>query len=191
MTKLSIRRGTPADAPTLARFAARTFEETFGAANHPAHMAEHLASAYGVAQQERELSNPDCITLLIEADGELAGYAQVRRHPPPSCVPSPAPVELARFYVDRPWQGRGLAQRLMAMVAETAVELGGRTVWLGVWERNPRAIAFYTKCGFSDAGSTEFCVGPDRQTDRVLAAEVGRLREGRPSRGTGAGGGGG
>jgi len=174
-----IRRGTPADAPALARFAARTFEETFGPANHPDHLAEHLATAYGVAQQERELSDPDCLTLLIDADGELAGYAQVRCHPPPPCVTGPAPVELARFYVDRPWQGRGLAQRLMAAVADAAFELGGRTLWLGVWERNPRAIAFYTKSGFSDAGTTEFRVGPDRQTDRVLVVEVGRLREGR------------
>ena len=159
----------------LSRFAARTFEEAFGAANDPAHMAEHLASAYGLPQQQRELSDPNCLTLLIETDGGLAGYAQVRRHPPPPCVTGPAPVELARFYVDRPWHGRGLAQRLMAAAAEAAAELGGRTLWLGVWEKNPRAIAFYAKCGFSDTGSTKFCVGPDRQTDRVLVAEIPRL----------------
>lgn len=176
MSLSSIRRGTPDDAPELARFAARTFEETFGAANDPAHLAEHLATAYGPRQQERELRDPDCLTLLLETGDGLAGYAQVRRHQPPPCVGGPQPVELARFYVDRPWQGRGLAQRLMAAAATAAAELGGRTLWLGVWERNPRAIAFYTKSGFSDAGSTVFFVGPDRQTDRVLVAEVDRLR---------------
>lgn len=173
---LPIRRGTPTDAPALARFAARTFSETFGPANDPAHMAEFLAAAYGDAQQARELSDPDYITLLIDAVGDLAGFAQVRRHPPPSCVTGPAPVELARFYVDRPWHGRGLAQRLMAKVALAAAELGGRTLWLGVWERNPRAIAFYTKSGFTDTGATKFCVGPDHQTDRVLVVAVDRLR---------------
>ena len=138
-------------------------------------MAEHLATSYGEPQQRRELSDPGCITLLAEPEGELAGYAQVRRHEPPSCVTGPAPVELARFYVDRSWHGRGLAQRLMIAVAEAATELGGRTLWLGVWEHNPRAIAFYTKSGFSDTGSTTFCVGPDPQTDRVLVVEVDRL----------------
>jgi len=172
MTSLSIRRGTPADAPALARFAARTFAETFGSANDPAHLAEHLGTAYGIPQQRRELSDPDWVTLLIEADGALAGYAQVRRHPPPPCVTGPAPVELARFYVDRPWHGSGLAARLMAAAVDAAAGLGGRTLWLGVWERNPRAIAFYTKSGFSDTGSTEFFVGPDRQTDRVLVTEI-------------------
>ena len=36
----------------------------------------------------------------------------------------------------------------------------------------PRAIAFYTKCGFADAGSVDFWVGPDRQTDRLMAAPL-------------------
>ena len=178
MVTFTIRRATPADAAALARFAARTFEETFGGDNDPAHLAEHLAHAYGEPQQQRELSDPDCLTLLIESGVELAGFAQVRRHAPPPCVTTSAPVELARFYVDRPWQGRGVAQRLMAAVGEAAAELCGSGIWLGVWERNPRAIAFYEKCGFQDAGSTDFYVGPDRQTDRVLVAEVQRLRPG-------------
>ncbi len=167
-----IRRGVPADAPTLAEFAARTFEDTFGAANDPAHMAEHLATAYGTAQQLRELSDPECITLILDDDRTLAGYAQVRRSPPLSCIRGPAPVEVVRFYLDRPFHGRGLAQQLMAAVAGAALELGGRTLWLSVWERNPRAIAFYAKCGFSDTGTTSFWVGPDEQTDRVLMVEI-------------------
>jgi ribosomal protein S18 acetylase RimI-like enzyme len=179
MTLPPIRRGIPADAAALARFAARTFAETFGSANDPAHLAEHLSTAYGIPQQQRELSDPNCRTLLVDADGELAGYAQVRRHPPPPCVTGPRPVELARFYVDRPWHGRGIAAHLMTGVAEAAAELGGQTLWLGVWERNPRAIAFYTKSGFSDTGHTEFFVGPDRQTDRVLVANLARLGAGR------------
>lgn len=172
----SIRRAVPDDAPALAAFAARTFEETFGGANDRSHMAEHLATAYGVPQQTRELSNPDCLTLLVESGAAITGYAQVRRHPAPSCVTSPDPVELARFYLDRPFHGSGLALHLMASVATAAAELGGRTLWLGVWEHNPRAIAFYLKCGFQDAGSTNFLVGPDRQTDRVLVTGVDQLR---------------
>lgn len=159
---------------------ARTFQETFGAANDPAHLAEHLATSYGVPQQTRELTDPDCLTILIESDDVLAGYAQVRRHPPPACVTGGDPVELARFYVDRPWQGMGVAQALMISVGDAATDLGGRTVWLGVWEENPRAIAFYLKCGFADVGFTTFFVGPDRQTDRVLVTEAPRLAASAP-----------
>jgi len=83
-------------------------------------------------------------------------------------------VEVWRFYVDRAWHGAGVARPLMDAALEAARELGAGSVWLSVWERNPRAIAFYTKCGFRDVGSKLFIVGSDRQTDRVMAREIDR-----------------
>jgi len=168
----SLRRGTPADAAALAAFAARTFAETFGPENRAADMEEHLRNAYGESLQRQELSDPAYVTLLMQAGGQLVAYAQLRRCDAPPCVTGEAPLEVRRFYVDTPWHGRGLAQRLMRAVHDTALTLGGRTLWLSVWERNARAIAFYSKCGYVDVGMTDFYVGSDRQTDRVLAMPV-------------------
>ena len=172
-TRMRIRRGSTADAPALAAFAARTFAETFGAFNVPEHLQSHLTNAYGIPQQTRELLDSATVTLLAEDAGELVAYAQVRNVPPLSCVTHPDAVQLQRFYVDHPAQGRGVAQTLMTAVRDAARELGGGHLWLTVWERNPRAIAFYAKCGFVDVGDTVFYVGPDRQIDRVLVAPVG------------------
>lgn len=172
MEPTRIRRGVVADAPALAAFAARTFSEAFGADNRPEDMQVHLATSYGVPQQTRELTNPDVVTLLAHRGETLVGYAQVRRQAPPPCVTHERPIELHRFYVDRPAHGTGVAQVLMSAAHQAARELGGMHLWLSVWERNPRAIAFYTKVGFVDVGSTYFYVGPDRQTDRVLVAEL-------------------
>jgi GNAT superfamily N-acetyltransferase len=172
MNSIQIRRGVTADAAALATFAARTFEETFSADNRPGDMRVHLAKSYGVQQQTQELTDTNVITLLAERNGVLVAYAQVRRQPAPGCVTQEQPVELQRFYVDRPEHGSGVARELMTAVRQAATELGGRHLWLGVWEHNPRAIAFYTKEGFVDVGSTAFYVGPDRQTDRVLVAVV-------------------
>ena len=159
----------PADAGCLARFAARTFEEAFGSATDPADMALYLTTAYGLPQQSRELADPALDTLVVEMDGRLAGYAQMREGDAPPCVAGPRPIELRRFYVDRPWQGRGVARALMEAVRTTAARRGGGTLWLGVWERNERAQAFYRKCGFVDTGSQPFMVGRDRQTDRIMS----------------------
>jgi len=60
----------------------------------------------------------------------------------------------------------------MAAAIEAARELGGATLWLGVWEHNPRAIAFYAKCGFHDRGSQPFLVGSDLQNDRVMVRDL-------------------
>lgn len=164
----TVRRAAASDASALADFAARIFQITFGPDNRPEDLAAHLAESYGVPQQTRELEDPDWITLLIGAGAEIAAFAQVRRHSAPACVTTPKPVELYRFYVDQAWHGRGLAQALMAAVRDAARELGGQSLWLSVWEHNPRAIAFYGKSGFQDVGTAWFFVGPDRQTDRVL-----------------------
>jgi ribosomal protein S18 acetylase RimI-like enzyme len=88
-------------------------------------------------------------------------------------VTGPHPIELWRFYLDAKWHGRGLAQELMTRVLESATELGAETLWLGVWERNPRAIAFYTKVGYIDVGAHTFVVGNDAQTDRILTRAIG------------------
>jgi ribosomal protein S18 acetylase RimI-like enzyme len=167
-----IRRAETSDAALLAEFAARTFTETFGAANSVSDMAAHLTSSYGVRQQRAEVASPDVVTLLVEADMRLAAYAQVRRNEAPIDPPPESAVELWRFYVDRRWHGRGAAQRLMAAVHEAALALGARRLWLSVWERNDRAIAFYQKAGFRTAGSKDFWVGSDRQTDHVMIADL-------------------
>jgi GNAT superfamily N-acetyltransferase len=160
---ITIRLATPEDAAILAAFGERTFRDAFGAANRPEDLEAFLPEAYGEAQQRREIERTDGVTLLVEHDGELSAFAQIRRAP---C--QWGDVELARFYVDQAHHGRGIAQTLMAAVLDAARAFGGATLWLGVWERNPRAIAFYAKCEFRDVGSHPFLVGSDLQTDRIM-----------------------
>ena len=172
MADVTIRQGSVIDAAELAAFAARTFREAFSADNNPDDLQAHLANTYSSARQAAELADPLVSTSLVRLNGELVAYAQVRRSTPPACVTHTAPIELHRFYVDQRAHGSGLASRLMQVVHQAAREFQGRHIWLSVWERNPRAIAFYKKAMFVDVGSTFFMVGPDKQTDRVLVADV-------------------
>jgi diamine N-acetyltransferase len=172
VTAPSIRRATPADAAALTALAIRTFRETFERDNRPEDFALYLAQAYGPAQQAAELAHPRIVTLVAEAGGVLAGYAQLRVGVAEQRVEATSPVQLWRFYVDRPWQGRGLAQSLMAAVEREARAAGADVLWLGVWERNARAQAFYRTCGFVDVGTQSFLVGTDLQTDRVMARRL-------------------
>jgi ribosomal protein S18 acetylase RimI-like enzyme len=165
---VTIRTATAADAVVVADLARRTFYDTFAATNNPADMALYLEGAYGVDQQTRELTDRDITTLLVEEGAEAIAYAQLRADHVPDCVAGPNPIELWRFYVDRGWHGRGVAQALMERVTTAAIERGGKTLWLGVWEKNDRARAFYAKCGFADAGEHIFLFGTDPQTDVVM-----------------------
>lgn len=169
---LTVGLGVPADAAALAELAERTFHDAFAADNRPEDIAQHAARAYGSLQQGRELADANIVTLLARKGDELAGYAQLRSGPVPSCVEGNAPIELWRFYVDQRWHGQGIAQSLMSRVDEEAYRVGARTLWLGVWERNERAKAFYRKCGFVDVGTKVFILGTDAQTDRIMARPV-------------------
>lgn len=163
--------GVP-DAAWLAELAERTFRETYASHNTPDNMERYVAEHFGPALQAAELADAGYLTLVAEVDGRAAGYAQLGRGPAPECVAGPDPMEIIRFYVDRPWHGQGLAQALMRAAATHAGAAGARTLWLGVWERNPRAIAFYRKCGFVEVGTHTFVLGTDHQRDLVLARPI-------------------
>ena len=158
----------PEDAAVLANLARTTFYDTFAATNDATDMALHLERAYGVPQQTAEIQDSRMTTLLVEHGGTAIAYAQIRNGHVPDCVSGSAPVELWRFYVDRQWHGRGVAPVLMDRVKAEARARAAKTLWLGVWERNHRARAFYVKCGFADVGEHIFLFGTDPQTDRVM-----------------------
>ena len=164
-----IRKATEADAAQLAEFGARTFFESFGADNTPEDMRSHLDSAFSPQKQLAELRNPDIETLIVIApEGSWAGFAQLRAGKRSAGVPEQGSVELWRFYVDKAWHGQGVAARLMQAAKQVARRRGATTLWLGVWQRNARAQAFYRKHGFAKVGNQVFVVGSDPQTDDVL-----------------------
>ena len=169
---MNIRAASAADAAVLADLARRTFYDTFASTNDATDMALYLAKAYGVDQQTRELEDRDITTLLVDEGGVAIAYAQLRAGHVPDCVTGPGPIELWRFYIDREWHGRGVAQQLMEAVRVEARRRKARTLWLGVWERNDRARAFYAKCGFAAAGTHIFLFGTDPQTDLVMVATL-------------------
>lgn len=158
-----VRPAIPSDAAALAELGARTFFDTFAAQNSAEDMEAYLARTYGEAQQRREIGDPAIATLVVDDGGALVAFAQLR-----GSDSEYGDVELARLYVDRGQHGRGIAQMLMGAAIDAARELGGATLWLGVWEHNARAIRFYEKCGFRDVGSQPFLLGSDLQTDRVM-----------------------
>ena len=164
---LSIRPAVPADAAALAIFAERTFRDAFADGNAPENLGAYCARAYGANVQSREIADPLLRTLLCESARTLVGYGQLRLETPIDCVPARRPARLQRIYVDAAWHGRGVAPLLMSALLDAAA--GADRVWLGVWERNPRALAFYRKFGFETVGSMDFHFGDEVQTDLVMA----------------------
>jgi RimJ/RimL family protein N-acetyltransferase len=166
---VQLRLGLPSDAAALASLAESTFRDAFAADNTPEDMAAHCVKAYGPAQQLAELQDPRMSTIVAVQGTRLVAFAQLRDAAGPACVPTDQPIlELQRFYVSREWHSRGLAQQLMQRVFDVARERKSARVWLGVFQLNVRAIAFYRKMGFSEIGSHVFVLGSDPQQDHIM-----------------------
>lgn len=169
MAAFRIRPATPEDAPILADLGERTFRETFEPLYEPADFAAFLAEAYGPAIQRAELADPLRPALVLEAEGAPAGFAQLwMDHGEPS-VPGARPAELQRIYLLLSAQGGGRGAALLAACEDLARNRGADVLWLGVWEHNARALAFYARCGFRAVGEHSFRIGTRLDRDLLLA----------------------
>jgi ribosomal protein S18 acetylase RimI-like enzyme len=164
LIRLAIRH----DAKQLAGLQEQTFRDTFEALNTPADMAQHCATHYSTALQEQEILNPDMITLVCEDQEILIGFTQLRFKNSPVDDNAQRAAEIQRLYVEKNWHGKGIAQQLMTEAITSVRRLGADQIWLGVWEKNPRAISFYRKFDFVEIGEHIFILGSDAQRDIIL-----------------------
>lgn len=169
---LNIRQATPQDNELLAEIGAETFYDSFAPDNTPGNMAAYLAASFSPQQQAAELADPNSSFLIAEIGDEVVGYARLKFADPPQALAGQKTVEIARFYARKRWIGQGVGARLMQSCLEQARQRGCQTIWLDVWEKNPRAIAFYAKWGFFEIGTQTFQLGDDLQRDLLMARAV-------------------
>lgn len=183
MTETTIRRATVADAGMLADLAAQTFRDTFAIYNDPADMDAYVSEALTAERFAEEIVDASNVWFVAEVDGSPAGYAKVRTGSAHESVTGDAPIEISRLYADKHYHGRGVGRALIEACFDEARRQNARTVWLGVWEHNGRAIAFYEKCGFVRCGATTFVLGKDVQTDAVMSRSLDEPDRSRPAGG--------
>lgn len=171
-TKVTIRQATVADAALLSVLGARTFYDSFAADNSAENMSAYLAESFSEEKQTAELSDPNAVVLLAEADGVALGYSMIRTGRLPAEVTGEKPIELVRLYLDIDAIGTGVGAALMRASIDEAAARGFKTIWLGVWENNHRAQSFYRKWGFETVGKHIFQLGDDAQTDFVMQRPI-------------------
>ena len=171
---VSTRRAGPDDAAVLTELGASTFRETFEADNAPGDFAAYMAVAFGEPIQRAELADGDTTVFFAERAGEIVGYVMLREGKAPSCVANGDALQVARLYVRRAVLGTGVGGALMQRALSEAAERGKDAVWLGVWDRNHRAIRFYESWDFFPSGMQPFLLGADLQTDLVMVRRIAR-----------------
>ena len=171
---ITTRTATVVDAALLAELGASTFTETFAAANDPSDFATYMSGAFGESIQRAELEDPDVTVILAERDGEAVGYVLLREGPAPQNVRGFDVLEIVRLYARQTAIGTGVGSVLMQRAIHEAASRGKEALWLGVWDKNTRAIDFYRRHEFFEAGMQPFLLGTDLQNDLVMVRRIAR-----------------
>ena len=167
-----IRQAKQNDAKSLAQLAEHLFRETFSSENLGTNIEMFCLQNFGSEIQQQEILNSNIVTFLAEIECKLVGFAQLRLESYINTIKARRPSELYRLYVSSEQHGCGLAHKIIKEVLCAASNANSDYIWLGVWENNPRAIAFYQKYGFSVTGEHVFKLGLDPQRDIIMAAEI-------------------
>jgi diamine N-acetyltransferase len=162
---ITIREATSADAELVADLSRQTFYDTFVADNTKEDMDKFMNEQFTKEALMAEVGSPGNIFLLAYSGDEVAGYARLREK-------GAGLIELARLYAATNLIGKGIGKALMEACIETAKKMNKTILCLGVWEKNPRAIAFYKKFGFVKYGESDFLLGNDLQRDWLMQKEI-------------------
>ncbi len=169
---MNIRYGKISDAQLLSELGARTFYDTFAKDNTPENITAYLKSSFSPEIQRKELAEPDVIFLITEYEGTPIGYAQLILDSKDEVIKGFQPLEIRRIYASQEHLGKGVGKELMQATIREAQQRNCDCIWLGVWEKNQRAIDFYKKWGFREVGTHIFSVGDDPQNDFIMELKL-------------------
>ena len=174
MSKIKIRKVVIEDAEMLADLSYKTFWDAFNGhpKNAPEDMADYMQKAFNAGQIGKELAEENSIFLIAEIENEPAGYIKLKINNIEEPVEAEKPIELCRLYSKQEFLGKGVGAKLMEESFRIAEENDCDVMWLGVWEYNPRAQAFYRKYGFYEVGKHVFLLGSDAQTDLLMQKDL-------------------
>jgi diamine N-acetyltransferase len=145
-----------------------TFNDTFKNQNSAENMNSYLEKAFNLNQIEKELSNISSQFFFVYFNNEVAGYLKINASDAQSEEMGSESLEIERIYVKNKFQKHGLGKVLLNKAIEIAMERNKQKIWLGVWEKNENAIAFYKKMGFVQAGVHSFYMGDEEQMDFIM-----------------------
>jgi diamine N-acetyltransferase len=158
-SNILIREAGSDDVRLLSSLQTVTFYEAYFEQDTPEDMAIYLHEMFNPERVKNELEDEGSSFYLMFRNDVAVGYAKLIRNSRAEGVSPGRTVELKRIYlVERVWR-RGLGQALLDHCIGVALGEGFESLWLGVWERNERAKAFYKKNGFERVGTIEFPYG--------------------------------
>ena len=173
MSTIKVEKASPADLAQLQKIAQDTFTETFAPVNTPQNMRTYLDNNLSTARLTQQLNNQSSQFYFAVREEAVIGYLKINTGQAQTVLQDHQALEIERIYVRKAFHGEKVGQLLYEKAMAIAAELAVNYVWLGVWEKNARAIRFYSKNGFEPFDQHIFKLGDDVQTDIMMKKPLG------------------
>ena len=160
------------DLQDLHEISCRTYRETFESSNTEENMKIYLDETYNTERLKAELAQKDSNFYFIYTDDRLSGYLKINDGSAQTDIFDPQGLEVERLYITGGAKRTGLGSALINLAVDIAAQRLKTFLWLGVWEFNFRAQAFYNKNGFYQIGAHPFIMGNDKQTDLIFRKDL-------------------
>lgn len=172
MDKIEVRKVSSTDINLLQSISRQTFIETFAAVNTASNMQKYLDDNLSLERLQSEFNNPESEFFFAAGHNKIIGYLKLNFGQAQTELQNPKALEIERIYVLREYQGVGVGQILFDIAFQTAARLRSEFIWLGVWEKNFKALRFYNKFGFKEFDRHLFKLGDDVQTDLLMKYQI-------------------
>ncbi|WP_284460733.1 GNAT family N-acetyltransferase [Chryseobacterium sp.] len=168
MPSITIQKAGIKDLEIIQNLGIQTFSETFAEDNTEEAMKKYLEESFNTAKLTAELNTPDSFFYIAWEEDNPIGYLKVNSGKGQTELQDETSLEIERIYVKKSHHGKKVGQILYDQAVETAQHLRKSYLWLGVWEKNLRALHFYRKNGFVEFDKHIFRLGNEEQTDLMM-----------------------
>lgn len=172
MGKVKIRKVLTKDLEDLRIVAVNTFTESFAEKNTKEDISYYIRNNLSLRKLRSELESKNSAFFFAETQKGLSGYLKINWGKSQTEIGAKEGLEIERIYVLKEFQGQGLGQQLFERAMEVARNNHKKYIWLGVWEKNSKAIQFYEKNGFKPFGTHVFTLGGDDQIDIMMRLDI-------------------
>ena len=176
MSNITLKKLSITDVAQLQKIGNTTFSETFWEYNTPENLNKYLVESFSIEKLSSEINNTlsEFYLALDDAKDDInaIGYLKVNFGESQTEIKDSTALEIERIYVLKEYQGKDVGQLLYQKALAIAKQSNVEYIWLGVWEKNVRAINFYKKNGFVTFDTHIFKLGDEQQTDFMMKLQL-------------------
>ncbi len=169
---LTIRQATTSDVSIISALGITTCYEAYFELDPSPDLADYCVNFFSLEQIRSEIEDANSTFFIAELGGKAVGYAKLREGKKIECLLGKNAIEVQRIYILEKMKGKRIGKALMEKCFEIAQEKSYETIWLGVWDKNLKAIKFYEKFGMENVGLTDFSDGKNEFINLVFAKEL-------------------